>query len=352
MWTRELVVQLVALLLECQASQKKLAALCSIVNFMLYTDINITRKCCSFIAMNIYFRCRTVLEEAKELHKSRKRPNGVSIEDLATIKTKQKEMSIEVVYVRLYMCAVIFICLVLGHREKQASFLCVVQCFDNVGTVTWMPVDIILLKSAQELGSLRLQHSSSRDDSKLFVHVARADQAEDYNHALWASLNPPSNSRWPRGHQHDTWLRTISNDPKPVSLGLHSAYCHVQDHHSWWKIVKTAMLTYIGCTMMMMMMMMMMLGEKCGLNVYLANSVWWNSGDPQVESCRWLLRRLRSLWHQVHCCFVCTCLYWLHWSMWLMHDILLTFTLWFFLQKDPLKLKTGGFVDIKLLKRE
>lgn len=38
---------------------------------------------------------KTALEEAKELQKLRKRPNGVSIEDLATIKTKQKELSVE-----------------------------------------------------------------------------------------------------------------------------------------------------------------------------------------------------------------------------------------------------------------
>lgn len=35
------------------------------------------------------------LEETKELQKLRKRPNGVSVEDLATIKTKQKEESVE-----------------------------------------------------------------------------------------------------------------------------------------------------------------------------------------------------------------------------------------------------------------
>jgi len=39
---------------------------------------------------------RLALEEAKELQKLRKRPNGVSVEDLATVKTKQKEESKEV----------------------------------------------------------------------------------------------------------------------------------------------------------------------------------------------------------------------------------------------------------------
>lgn len=38
---------------------------------------------------------KTALEETKELQKLRKRPKGVSIEDLATIKTKQKEQSVE-----------------------------------------------------------------------------------------------------------------------------------------------------------------------------------------------------------------------------------------------------------------
>jgi len=40
--------------------------------------------------------CSLTLEETKELQKLRKRPNGVSIEDLATIKTKPKEQSTSV----------------------------------------------------------------------------------------------------------------------------------------------------------------------------------------------------------------------------------------------------------------
>jgi len=56
---------------------------------------------CSFTALKMYLCCRTALEETKELQKLRKRPKGVSIEDLATIKTKQKEQSVEV---DLYLC--------------------------------------------------------------------------------------------------------------------------------------------------------------------------------------------------------------------------------------------------------
>jgi len=40
---------------------------------------------------------------------------------------------------------------------------------------------------------------------KLFGHVTRADQAEDHNRALRASLNPPSNWRRPRGRLRQTW---------------------------------------------------------------------------------------------------------------------------------------------------
>lgn len=40
--------------------------------------------------------CSVALEEAKELQKLRKRPKGVSIEDLATIKSKPKEQSVNV----------------------------------------------------------------------------------------------------------------------------------------------------------------------------------------------------------------------------------------------------------------
>ena len=46
----------------------------------------------------MYSCYRMALEETKELQKLRKRPNGVSVEDLATIKTKQKEESVEVVH--------------------------------------------------------------------------------------------------------------------------------------------------------------------------------------------------------------------------------------------------------------
>lgn len=69
----------------------------------LYTSVTITRKFCSFAATNVCSFCRIALEETKELQKLRKRPNGVSVEDLATIKTKQKEESVEVVI----CCAII-----------------------------------------------------------------------------------------------------------------------------------------------------------------------------------------------------------------------------------------------------
>jgi len=59
---------------------------------------------------------------------------------------------------------------------------------------------------------------------KLFVHVARAGQAEDHNPALRASLNPPSNWRRPRRRPRQTWLQTVSDD---LNLGLHSAYRQV-----------------------------------------------------------------------------------------------------------------------------
>ena len=73
---------------------------------------------------------------------------------------------------------------------------------------------------------------------KLIGHVARADQAEDHNRALWASLNPPSNWRRPRGGPRQTWLQTISDDLKHLNHGLHSAYCQAQDHPLWWKMRK------------------------------------------------------------------------------------------------------------------
>ena len=78
---------------------------------------------------------------------------------------------------------------------------------------------------------------------KLIGHVVRADQAEDHNRELRASLNPPSDWRRPRGRPCQTWLPTISDDLKHLNLGLRSAYRQAQDHPSWRKTVETAMLT-------------------------------------------------------------------------------------------------------------
>jgi len=54
---------------------------------------------------------------------------------------------------------------------------------------------------------------------KPFGHVAVADQAEDDSRALRAFLNPPGNWRRPRGRPRQSWLRTISDDPKHLNLG-------------------------------------------------------------------------------------------------------------------------------------
>ena len=75
----------------------------------------------------------------------------------------------------------------------------------------------VILKCTRELDSLILQHSSSRQ-LKLFVHVARADQAEDHSRALWASFNSPSNWRRPRGRPRQTNYQWRSKSRSTRSL--------------------------------------------------------------------------------------------------------------------------------------
>jgi len=94
----------------------------------------------------------------------------------------------------------------------------------------------VILKSARELDSLRLQHSSSRDDSNcsamlpeltklkittvhcehLSTHLVTGDGRQDVlvrpGYQL-SALNPPGNWRRPRGRPRQTWLPTISSQP-------------------------------------------------------------------------------------------------------------------------------------------
>jgi len=59
---------------------------------------------------------------------------------------------------------------------------------------------------------------------KLFGHIARAAGSEDHSRALRASTNRlPVDWRRPRGQPHQSWLRTIESDLKPLNPGLHSA---------------------------------------------------------------------------------------------------------------------------------
>ena len=80
---------------------------------------------------------------------------------------------------------------------------------------------------------------------KLFGYVARAEQAEDHNRVLQASLNPPGKVVTGDGRE-DALVRpskelsvTILN----ISCQPSSAYRQAQDRPIWWKTVETAMLT-------------------------------------------------------------------------------------------------------------
>jgi len=48
--------------------------------------------------------------------------------------------------------------------------------------------------------------------------------SEDHSRVLWASTDClPVDWRRPTGRPHQSWLRTIDSDLKPLNLGLHSA---------------------------------------------------------------------------------------------------------------------------------
>jgi len=110
----------------------------------------------------------------------------------------------------------------------------------------------VILKSAWELGSLRLQHSSRAEMTQTVWPCCPSWPSWRSQPCTRASLNPPSNWRRPRGRPRQTWLQTISDDLKHLKRGIHSAYRQVQDRSLWRKIVETAMLTQWVCHLMIM----------------------------------------------------------------------------------------------------
>jgi len=68
---------------------------------------------------------------------------------------------------------------------------------------------------------------------KLFGHIARADVELDHHRALRAAIrSPPPVCRRPPERPRQTWTRTIETDLRPMSIGLHSAWCQAQDRTS------------------------------------------------------------------------------------------------------------------------
>ena len=75
------------------------------------------------------------------------------------------------------------------------------------------------------------------------LHIIRSNSDEDHTRALNAGINdPPKEWKWPRGHPHQTWLRTVENDLKHQNLGLWSARHRAYDRDQWRDIVETATL--------------------------------------------------------------------------------------------------------------
>jgi len=98
----------------------------------------------------------------------------------------------------------------------------------------------VILKWTRELDSLRLQHSSSRDDSNCLAMLPKLAKLVTTVHCK--HLSPASNWRGPRGRPRQTWLPTISDDLIHPNLGLRSAYvvlhggrsCQQLCWHSGW----------------------------------------------------------------------------------------------------------------------
>jgi len=51
------------------------------------------------------------------------------------------------------------------------------------------------------------------------LHIIHSNSDEDHTRALNAGINdPPKEWKWPRGHPHQTWLRTVENDLKGSNI--------------------------------------------------------------------------------------------------------------------------------------
>ena len=74
---------------------------------------------------------------------------------------------------------------------------------------------------------------------KLFGHIAGTEPAQDHVSTLRASVSHLSEDwRRTRGRPHQSWLRTVEADLKPLNFGLHTACRRAADRSAggvWWK---------------------------------------------------------------------------------------------------------------------
>jgi len=78
---------------------------------------------------------------------------------------------------------------------------------------------------------------------QLFGRIARSAPEMDHCRAPRAAIRePPADWKRPRGRPRQTWTRTVENDLKPASIGLHTAWRRAQDRADWRNFVTTAML--------------------------------------------------------------------------------------------------------------
>ena len=77
----------------------------------------------------------------------------------------------------------------------------------------------------------------------LFGHIARSESSIYHCCALLASISGvPATWKRPRGCPRHTWIRTVENDLRPASIGLHTAWRRAENRSDWRTFVRTAVL--------------------------------------------------------------------------------------------------------------
>ena len=83
---------------------------------------------------------------------------------------------------------------------------------------------------------------------RFFGHIARADSRMDHTRVLRSIISGlPRDWKRPPGRPRRTWLRTITQDLRPLNIGLVSAWKRAQDRERWKRTVETATLQDGAC---------------------------------------------------------------------------------------------------------